>query len=83
LRGFAIFCKKLQNVCPVAANPDQMDKRTKTDAIFGLSAPQNPQIHYKLQVPENAVYRYNQFVLLGQSAKVSTFLIYQTIKMAN
>jgi len=24
--GFSIFCEKLQNVCPSAANPDQMDK---------------------------------------------------------
>jgi len=23
---FAMFCEKLQNVCSVAANPDQMDK---------------------------------------------------------
>jgi len=21
-----MFCEKLQNICPVAANPDQMDK---------------------------------------------------------
>jgi len=24
--GFSMFSEKLQNVCPVAANPDQMDK---------------------------------------------------------
>jgi len=29
------------------------------DAIFGLTAPQNPQIRYKLQVPKNPVHRWS------------------------
>jgi len=51
-----MFCEKPQDVCPLAANPDQMDKN---ECDFGLSAPQSPQIRYKLQVPKNPVYRCN------------------------
>ena len=51
---FSMFCEKLQNVCPVVANPDKMDK---SDTIFGLSTSQHPQTRYKLQVPKNPVYR--------------------------
>ena len=37
--GFSTFHEKLKNLCPVAANPDQI---TKTDATFGFSAPPKP-----------------------------------------
>jgi len=50
--GFSMFCEKLQNVCSVATNPDQMDKNGYD---FWTQRPQNPQIRYKLQVPKNPV----------------------------
>ena len=37
--GFSIFCEKLQNVCPLAANPDQMDKNR---GDFWIQRPPNP-----------------------------------------
>jgi len=48
-----MFCEKLQNIRSVAANPDQMDKNR---CDFWTQQPQNPQIHYKLQVPKNRMY---------------------------
>jgi len=44
-----MFCEKLQNVCPVAANPDQIDKNGYD---FWTQCP----THYKLQDPKNPVY---------------------------
>ena len=38
--GFSMFWEKLQNVCYVANNPDQLKK---TNAIFGFNAPQTPK----------------------------------------
>jgi len=49
-----MFCEKLQYVCPVAANPDQMDKNWYD---FWSQRPQNPQTRHKRQVPKNPVYR--------------------------
>jgi len=37
--GFSIFCEKLQNACPPAANPDQMDKNR---CDFWTQHPPNP-----------------------------------------
>ena len=48
-----MFCKKLQNVCPEAANADQMDKNGYD---FWTQHPQNPQTRHKLQVSKNPVY---------------------------
>jgi len=36
---FSIFCEKLQNVCPLTANPDQMDKN---GCDFWTQRPPNP-----------------------------------------
>jgi len=49
--NFSMFCEKLQNV---------LTRWTTTDAIFGLSVPQNSQIRYKLQLPKNPVSRCNK-----------------------
>ena len=46
-RSFSRFCEKLQNVCSVAANPDQLEKN---GCDFWTQRPTNPQIRYKLQV---------------------------------
>jgi len=49
--GFAMFCEKLENVCSVAANPDQMGKNgcdfwtqrlPKSPNPLQTSSPQNP-----------------------------------------
>jgi len=47
-----MFCEKLQNVCSVAANPDQMDNN---GCNFWAQRPRKPQICYKLHVPKNLV----------------------------
>jgi len=46
---FSMFCEKLQNVCPVVANPDKMDK---SDTSFGLSTSQHPQIVTNFKYPK-------------------------------
>jgi len=37
-----MFCKKLQNVCPVAANPDQMDENGYNFLTLLPPKPPNP-----------------------------------------
>jgi len=47
--GFSIFSKKLQNVCSVAANPDQMDKN---GCDFWTQRPPKPSNPLQTSSPE-------------------------------
>jgi len=47
-----MFCEKLQNVCSVAANPDQMDKN---GCGLWIQRPPKPQNPLQTSIPKNPV----------------------------
>jgi len=71
-----MFCEKLQNLCSLAANPDQMDKNGCDFWTQHPTKPLQTSSPQKSCIPVNRIKRSRRFFILGQVCIIVDHIFY-------